>query len=108
MGPLSSAQQYARVQEMIEAGVAEGARLVAGGPGKPEGFETGYYAQPTVLADVNNTMRIAQEEIFGPVLVMIPFDSEDVTRDELLPRIEATDEAWQRCRARSFHPGRHR
>ncbi|WP_259975257.1 aldehyde dehydrogenase family protein [Leisingera aquaemixtae] len=77
MGPLSSAQQYARVQEMIGAGIAEGAQLIAGGPGKPEGFETGYYARPTIFADVNSAMRIAQEEIFGPVLVMIPFGSED-------------------------------
>ncbi|WP_170546596.1 aldehyde dehydrogenase family protein [Ruegeria arenilitoris] len=76
LGPLSSAQQYTRVQEMIEAGIAEGAQLVAGGPGKPEGFETGYYARPTIFADVNNAMRIAQQEIFGPVLVMIPFDNE--------------------------------
>lgn len=77
MGPLSSAQQYARVQEMIEAGIAEGARLVAGGPGKPAGFDTGYYARPTIFADVTNDMRVAQEEIFGPVLVMIPFSNEE-------------------------------
>ncbi len=76
IGPLVSAIQYGRVQALIEAGIAEGARLLAGGPGRPEGYETGFYVRPTVFADVTNTMRIAREEIFGPVLVMIPFDTE--------------------------------
>lgn len=76
IGPLVSAIQYGRVQALIEAGIAEGARLLAGGPGRPEGYETGFYVRPTVFADVTNSMRIAREEIFGPVLVMIPFDTE--------------------------------
>jgi aldehyde dehydrogenase (NAD+) len=77
LGPLVNAAQYARVQELIEAGVAEGARLVAGGPGRPAGITRGYYVRPTVFADVAPQMRIAQEEIFGPVLSIIPYDGED-------------------------------
>ncbi|MCA1367948.1 aldehyde dehydrogenase family protein [Bradyrhizobium sp. BRP14] len=77
IGPLVSHIQYERVQALIEAGVAEGARLLAGGPGKPEGFEIGYFVKPTIFADVNNSMRIAREEVFGPVLSIIPFDTEE-------------------------------
>jgi aldehyde dehydrogenase (NAD+) len=76
LGPLVSQAQFDKVQGLIEKGVAEGARLVAGGPGRPEGFNRGYYARPTVFADVDNQMTIAREEIFGPVLAMIPFDGE--------------------------------
>ncbi len=76
IGPLVSAIHFDRVQSLIETGIEEGARLLAGGPGKPEGFETGYYVKPTVFADVNNNMRIAREEIFGPVLCLIPFQDE--------------------------------
>jgi len=76
IGPLISASHFDRVQGLIEAGIKEGARLLAGGPGKPEGFETGYFVKPTVFADVNNDMRIAREEIFGPVLCLIPFQDE--------------------------------
>ena len=77
IGPLVSHIQYGRVQALIEAGIAEGARLLVGGAGKPKGFETGYYTKPTIFADVNNTMRIAREEVFGPVLAIIPFETED-------------------------------
>jgi len=76
IGPAVSATHYQRIQSLIEMGIKEGARLVAGGPGKPEGHETGYYVKPTLFADVNNQMRIAREEVFGPVLVMIPFKDE--------------------------------
>lgn len=76
IGPLVSRAHFVKVQSMIEAGIAEGARLVAGGPGKPEGLEVGYFTKPTVFADVNNNMTIAREEIFGPVLVLIPYKSE--------------------------------
>src|SRR6056297_3437561 len=76
LGPLFDKLQYDRVQGWIETGLEEGARLLTGGPGKPEGFETGWYARPTVFADVHNDMAIAREEIFGPVLVIIPFDDE--------------------------------
>ncbi|MCI1002703.1 MULTISPECIES: aldehyde dehydrogenase family protein [Ochrobactrum] len=77
IGPLVSDIQFGRVQALIEAGVAEGARILVGGPGKPKGFETGYFVRPTIFADVNNDMRIAREEIFGPVLAIIPFDTEE-------------------------------
>ena len=75
IGPLSSRIQFERVQAYMQIGIDEGARLVTGGPGRPQGFERGYYVRPTVFADVHNQMRIAREEIFGPVLAMIPFDS---------------------------------
>ena len=77
VGPLVSDVQYGRVQALIEAGIAEGARLLVGGAGKPEGFKTGYFVRPTIFADVDNTMRIAREEVFGPVLAIIPFDGEE-------------------------------
>jgi aldehyde dehydrogenase (NAD+) len=77
IGPVVSETQYDRVRSYIERGIAEGATLVAGGPEKPEGLDTGYYVQPTVFADVTNDMTIAREEIFGPVLVMFGYDDED-------------------------------
>ena len=61
---------------MVSVGIEEGATLLTGGLGKPEGFETGWFVKPTVFSDVSNDMRIAQEEIFGPVLVIIPFENE--------------------------------
>ena len=76
IGPLSSRVQFDKVQGLIAKGIEEGAQLIAGGLGKPEGFETGYFVKPTVFAGVNNQMAIAREEIFGPVLTMIPFDGE--------------------------------
>ena len=77
LGPLVSASQKSTVQDYIRTGIDEGARLVAGGPDDPEGFDTGFYVQPTIFADVENSMVIAQEEIFGPVLCIIPVDSDD-------------------------------
>ena len=77
IGPVVSALQFDRIQTLISAGIEEGARLLVGGPGKPPGFETGYYVRPTIFCDVSNDMRIAQEEVFGPVLTIIPFDDED-------------------------------
>ncbi|CAD6561566.1 3-succinoylsemialdehyde-pyridine dehydrogenase [Paraburkholderia hiiakae] len=76
LGPISNRAQYERVQSMIETGIAEGARVAAGGPGRPDGLTCGFYARPTIFADVHNGMTIAREEVFGPVLVMIPYDSE--------------------------------
>lgn len=76
IGPISNANQYNKVQDLIQQGIDEGATLVAGGLGRPEGFNKGYFARPTVFADVSNDMTIAREEIFGPVLVMIPYDTE--------------------------------
>ena len=77
IGPRFDRIQYERVQAMIHKGLAEGATLLAGGPGKPESCEIGWYVKPTIFADVSNDMAIAQEEIFGPVLVIIPFENED-------------------------------
>ncbi len=74
LGPLISERQWDRVQGYIKLGTEEGARLVAGGEGRPEGLETGYFVKPTVFSDVTPEMRIAQEEIFGPVLVIEPYD----------------------------------
>jgi aldehyde dehydrogenase (NAD+) len=77
LGPLSSRIQFDKVQVLINKGIEEGANLVAGGPGKPEGMDVGYFVKPTVFSEVSNDMTIAQEEIFGPVLTMIPFDTEE-------------------------------
>ncbi len=76
MGPIANAAQYRRVQALIEAGIAEGGRLICGGPGRPEGLERGYFTRPTIFSDVMPQMRIAREEIFGPVLVIMPYDDE--------------------------------
>jgi aldehyde dehydrogenase (NAD+) len=76
-GPVANRAQFNRVQEMIGVGIAEGARLLCGGPGRPQGLERGFYVRPTIFADVQPQMRIAQEEIFGPVLVIIAYDSVD-------------------------------
>ena len=77
IGPLVNATQFDKVQDLIQKGIDEGARLVAGGVGRPEGVNRGYYVRPTVFADVSNDMTIAREEIFGPVLSVIPFESEE-------------------------------
>jgi aldehyde dehydrogenase (NAD+) len=77
IGPVVSATQYSRVQQLIEKGIGEGATVAVGGPGKPEGLDTGYYVQPTVFSHVSNDMTIAREEIFGPVLVMIGYEDDD-------------------------------
>merc|ERR1711870_46097 len=76
-GPLVSKNQWDTVQGYIKKGIDEGARIVTGGLGKPEGLEDGYFAKNTVFADVNNKMTIAQEEIFGPVLCVIPYGTEE-------------------------------
>ena len=77
IGPVVSDQQFKKVQILIQKGLDEGAKLIAGGTGKPEGFQKGYYVKPTVFADVNNKMEIARTEIFGPVLSIIPFENEE-------------------------------
>jgi aldehyde dehydrogenase (NAD+) len=76
IGPVVSQMQFDKIQGLIAKGIEEGARLVAGGLGRPEGFNKGYFVRPTVFADVNNDMTIAREEIFGPVLSIIPFEDE--------------------------------
>lgn len=77
MGPLANVAQFERVQALIGAAIDQGARRVCGGVGRPEGVSQGYYVQPTVFADVHPDMPIAREEVFGPVLVIIPYDTED-------------------------------
>jgi aldehyde dehydrogenase (NAD+) len=77
MGPLVSKVQYDKVQGLIEKGIAEGATLVCGGPGRPQGFNRGYYVRPTVFADVTMDMSIGKEEIFGPVLSMMTYETEE-------------------------------
>ena len=74
MGPIANRAQFHRVQTMIAAGLDDGARLVCGGAGQPEGLEQGFFVRPTIFSDVTCAMRIAQEEIFGPVLVIMPYD----------------------------------
>jgi len=77
IGPIANKAQYEKILRMIEIGIEEGAKLVAGGVEKPEGYEKGYYVKPTVFADVTNDMTIAKEEIFGPVLSIIKYDNDD-------------------------------
>ena len=77
IGPVVNEVQWNKIQDLIQKGIDEGARLIAGGTGRPEGFNKGFYVRPTVFADVTNDMTIAREEIFGPVLSMIPFESEE-------------------------------
>jgi aldehyde dehydrogenase (NAD+) len=77
LGPVVSRAQWDRIQRAIEAGISEGARLVAGGPGKPPGLETGHYVRPTVFSGVSNDMTIARDEVFGPVLAILPYASEE-------------------------------
>ncbi|MBC7957755.1 MAG: aldehyde dehydrogenase family protein [Cytophagales bacterium] len=77
LGPVISATQWDKIQTLIHKGIEEGATVVAGGPGKPAGLEKGYYVKPTVLAGVNNQMMVAREEIFGPVLTILGYDTVD-------------------------------
>jgi aldehyde dehydrogenase (NAD+) len=77
LGPVISKAQWSKIQSLIEKGIAEGATVAAGGPGLPDGVSKGYYVRPTVFANVTNSMTVAREEIFGPVVVVIPYDSED-------------------------------
>jgi aldehyde dehydrogenase (NAD+) len=77
VGPLAMKRQYDTVNRFIDIGMHCGARLVLGGPGRPEGFDKGYFVKPTIFADVTNDMPIARQEIFGPVLCMIPFEDEE-------------------------------
>jgi len=77
IGPMVSQKQYERVQSYIRKGIEQGAEVLAGGEGHPGGFEGGYFVKPTVFINVTNDMTIAQEEIFGPVMCVIAYDSED-------------------------------
>jgi aldehyde dehydrogenase (NAD+) len=77
IGPVASEVQWNKIQELIQAGIDEGATLVTGGVGRPDGLDSGFYVKPTLFANVTNDMRIAQEEVFGPVLVMIGYEDDD-------------------------------
>jgi aldehyde dehydrogenase (NAD+) len=77
IGPVVNEVQFNKIQALIQKGIDEGARLVAGGTGRPDGMEKGFYVQPTIFADVTNQMTISREEIFGPVLSILPFDTEE-------------------------------
>jgi len=77
IGPVVNQPQFEKIQGLIQKGIEEGAKVAVGGPGRPEGKDKGYYVQPTVLRDVTNDMTVAREEIFGPVLVVIPYDDVD-------------------------------
>ncbi|AVW90997.1 aldehyde dehydrogenase family protein [Celeribacter baekdonensis] len=112
IGPLVSQMQYDRVQSLIQVGIEDGARVVAGGLGRPEGFNRGYFCRPTVFGEVTNDMRIAQEEVFGPVLVMISYeDDADAVRIAndtpygLAAYIQAGDEARGMAMAREIRAG---
>jgi aldehyde dehydrogenase (NAD+) len=77
IGPVASRAQFEKIQGLLQKGIDEGATLVVGGPGRPDGIETGYYVKPTVFANVTNDMTIAREEIFGPVLCILGYDDLD-------------------------------
>ena len=78
IGPVVSKVQFEKIQHLIQAGIKEGAKLVCGGPGRPDGLTAGYFVKPTIFANVNNQMTIAREEVFGPVLTILPYkDDED-------------------------------
>ena len=112
LGPLANAAQFAKVQDLIQSGIDQGARLVCGGPGLPQGINRGYFARPTVFSEVTPEMRIAQEEIFGPVVVVMPYeDEEDAIRIAnatvygLSSHIQSADQERARRVARRIRAG---
>ncbi|TQS43339.1 aldehyde dehydrogenase family protein [Cryptosporangium phraense] len=112
IGPVVNAAQFAKVQGLIEKGIEEGATVVAGGPGRPEGLESGYFVKPTVFSDVTNDMTIAREEIFGPVVVIISYDDLDdavaIANDTeygLAANVSGTDQEQARAVARRIRAG---
>ncbi|MEM9433684.1 MAG: aldehyde dehydrogenase family protein [Pseudomonadota bacterium] len=112
IGPLVNATQFEKVQNLINTGIAEGAKLMAGGPGRPDGLNRGYFCRPTVFADVTPDMTIYHEEIFGPVLSILPFDDEEhaiaIANDTpygLTNYIQTTDDAKRQRVARRLRSG---
>jgi len=112
LGPLANAAQFAKVQDLIQVGIDEGAKLLCGGPGRPHGLNRGYFARPTVFSQVTPEMRIAQEEIFGPVLVIQPYeDEEDAVRIAnatvygLSSHVQSADQEAARRVARQIRAG---
>ena len=112
LGPVVSETQWHRIQKLIGSGIEEGATLVTGGAGKPEGLETGYYVKPTVFADVTPDMAIAREEIFGPVLAIMSYDDEEqaveLANDTIygLAAYVQGEPEHARCVARKLRAGR--
>lgn len=112
LGPIANQAQFNRVREMIDVGIGEGARVVCGGPGRPEGLARGYYVRPTIFSDVVSSMQIAQNEIFGPVLCIIPYDTVDeavaIANDTdygLSAHVQGTDPALARATAARIRAG---
>ena len=112
IGPVVSEMQFNKIQDLIQQGIDEGARLVTGGTGRPEGLNRGFFVRPTVFADCNNDMTIMREEIFGPVLAMMPFDTEEeaieIANDTdygLTNYIQTTDNEKARRVARAVRSG---
>ena len=112
IGPLVSEIQFNKVQDLIQQGIDEGATLVAGGMGRPEGLNRGFFVRPTVFADCNNDMTVMREEIFGPVLAMMPFDTEEeaiaIANDTdygLTNYVQTTDPERARRVARALRSG---
>lgn len=112
VGPVVNEVQFNKIQDLIQKGIDEGARLVAGGTGRPDGLNRGFYVKPTVFADVTPDMTIAQEEIFGPVLSIMPFDSEEdgvrIANDTpygLTNYVQTTDPARANRLARALRSG---
>ncbi len=112
LGPLANAPQFAKVQDLIQAGVDEGAKLLCGGTGRPNGLNRGFFARPTVFSEVTTEMRITQEEIFGPVLVIQPYDDEEdairianATRYGLSSHVQSADQEAARRVARRIRAG---
>jgi aldehyde dehydrogenase (NAD+) len=112
LGPLANAPQFAKVQELIQSGIDEGAKLLCGGPGLPQGLNHGYFARPTVFSEVTTEMRIAQEEIFGPVLVLMPYEDEadavriaNATVYGLSSHVQSADQEAARRVARQIRAG---
>ncbi len=112
LGPVVSKLQFDKIQKLIEAGVAEGARVVVGGPGKPAGHENGYFVRPTIFADVNNQMTVAREEIFGPVLCILKFrtleEAIEIANDTpygLAAYVQTSDQTKARAVARRLRAG---
>ena len=112
IGPVVSKAQFDKIQSLIQSGIDEGATLVAGGPNRPDGLDKGYFIRPTIFTDVSNNMRIAKEEIFGPVLSIIPFENEEeaiaITNDTsygLGNYVQTQDKEKARRVARQFRSG---
>jgi acyl-CoA reductase-like NAD-dependent aldehyde dehydrogenase len=111
-GPLANRAQFSRVQQMIEAGIDDGAKLIAGGVGRAAGFDKGFYARPTIFSDVRTDMTIAQEEIFGPVLAILPYDTVEeaiaIANDTVYglgAHVQGTDKALVRAVAARIRSG---